>query len=124
MVMIDKLSLGQQGEDFAAAYLEEKGYKILHRNWKSGKRELDIIAENKDYVVFVEVKTRTEGFIDEKRHLVSDGKQRLTIYAADAYINKYQIAKEGRFDIIIVISKGNKLEIGQHIEEAFYPTLR
>lgn len=121
--MSEKLSLGQRGEDFAAAFLEEKGYKIRHRNWRSGKKELDIIAENSEYVVFVEVKTRTEGFIEPPTK-VFNGKRKLMIYAAEAYIQKYEINKNGRFDVIIVIAKGNKLEIGEHIEGAFYPTLR
>jgi putative endonuclease len=46
------------------------------------------------------------------------------IFSADAYIQKYDITKESRFDIITVIAKGQTFEIEQHIEDAFYPTLR
>ena len=56
--MAESHDLGRHGEDKAAAHLEKAGYKILKRNWKAGKLEVDIIAENKDYTVFVEVKTR------------------------------------------------------------------
>jgi putative endonuclease len=121
--MSESQSLGQKGEAAASGFLEEKGYKIRHRNWKSGKHELDIIAENKDFVVFVEVKTRTEDFLLEPSAAVTREKQRSMIYAADGYIRRFSISKESRFDIISVISKEGKFEI-DHIEGAFYPTLR
>ena len=122
--MSESQTLGQTGEDRAAAYLQEAGYKIRHRNWVSGKKELDIIAENKDYVVFVEVKTRTEGFLEAPRDAVTKEKQKSMIFAADTYIQRFNISKESRFDIITVIVKGQTFEIEQHIEDAFYPTLR
>jgi len=122
--MSESQIIGQTGEDRAVAYLKEAGYKIRHRNWESGKKELDIVAENNDYIVFVEVKTRTEGFVEPPKNAVTDNKQKLIIYAAETYIQIYDISKESRFDVITVIAKGNKFEIEQHIEGAFYPTLR
>jgi putative endonuclease len=122
--MSDSSALGLQGESMAAAHLQQKGYKIRHRNWKAGKLEVDIIAENDDFVVFAEVKTRTEGFLGKLSDLVSKDKQKLLILAADSYIRKYDINKESRFDVILLILKGQSLEVEQHIEEAFYPTLR
>jgi len=122
--MSESQTLGQTGEEKAVLYLKESGYNIRHRNWRSGKKELDIVAENKDFVVFVEVKTRTEGFLEKLSEAVSREKQRLMIFSADAYIKKYDITKESRFDIITVIAKGKSFEIEQHIEDAFYPTLR
>jgi len=122
--MSESQTLGQTGEDKAVSYLKESGYKIRHRNWRSGKKELDIVAENKDFVVFVEVKTRTEGFLEKLSEAVSREKQRLMIFAAEGYIQRYNISKESRFDIITVIVKGQTFEIEQHIEDAFYPTLR
>jgi putative endonuclease len=121
--MAESHSLGEQGEELAAGHLKEKGYKILHRNWKSGKKELDIVAENKDFVVFAEVKTRSENFMADPRDTISREKQRLMIFAAEDYIRRYNINKEGRFDIITIISKGQTFTI-DHIENAFYPTLR
>ena len=122
--MSESQTLGQTGEDKAVSYLKESGYKIRHRNWRSGKKEVDIVAENKDFVVFVEVKTRTEGFLEKLSEAVSREKQRLMIFAAEGYIQRYNISKESRFDIITVIVKGQTFEIEQHIEDAFYPTLR
>jgi putative endonuclease len=112
------------GENLAVKYLEERGYRIRHRNWRSGKNEIDIIAENNEFVVFVEVKTRTAEYLGDIRDLIAADKQRIIIYVANSYINRYDINKEGRFDVIIVVARGKDLEIEQHIESAFYPTLR
>lgn len=122
--MSESSTLGVKGEIKAAEYLKGKGYKIRHRNWKTGKLEVDIIAENNDYVVFAEVKTRTEGFLGELNDIVTKEKQKLIVLAADSYIRKYDITKESRFDVILIVAKGQSFEIEQHIEDAFYPTLR
>lgn len=121
--MSESHTLGQKGELLAEQHLRQAGYKILHRNWKSGKKELDIVAENKDFIVFVEVKTRTENFLVDPASAVARKKRESIIFAADAYIRKYDINKESRFDVIIVISKGKTHDI-DHIEGAYYPTLR
>jgi len=122
--MSESSTLGVKGESKAAEYLKGKGYKIRHRNWKTGKLEVDIIAENNDYVVFAEVKTRTEGFLGELNDIVTKEKQKLIVLAADSYIRKYDITRESRFDVILIVAKGQSFEIEQHIEDAFYPTLR
>jgi putative endonuclease len=121
--MADSHNLGKEGEDLARDLLSKKGYKILHRNWKSGKREIDIIAENKDFIVFIEVKTRTDDYVMHPRHAVTSEKQKSIIYAAENYLERYNVNKESRFDIISIISNGKTIEI-EHIEDAFYPTLR
>jgi putative endonuclease len=121
--MSESHDLGQKGEDLAAAYLKNAGYKILFRNWKWGKHEIDIIAENNDRVVFAEVKTRTEDFLVNPRDAVPREKQKSIILAADGYIKKFYIDKESRFDVITIIKKNANFEI-DHIEDAFYPTLR
>jgi len=121
--MTESHVLGQKGEDLAADYLKKAGYTIRHRNWKSGKRELDIVAENNDFIVFVEVKTRNDNYQMHPLSAITPEKQRSIIYAADGYLQKYNINKESRFDVITVISGGKMTEI-DHIEDAFYPTLR
>jgi putative endonuclease len=121
--MSQSSDLGKEGEAHAAKYLEEKGFKILQRNWKCGKNEVDIIAETKDFIVFAEVKTRADGFFEPPANAVTREKQRSIIWAADTYINRYGIDKESRFDVITVIKKDDNFEI-EHIPDAFYPTLR
>ena len=51
--------LGIKGEEAATAFLKDKGYRILERNWRMHRHEIDIVAEDDEYIVFVEVKTRT-----------------------------------------------------------------
>lgn len=121
--MSQSSDLGKEGEDRAAKYLEENGFRILHRNWKSGKNEIDIIAEIKDYIVFTEVKTRVDGYFEPPKNAVTREKQRSIIWAADAYLNRHSIDKECRFDVITLIKKADDFEI-EHIPDAFYPTLR
>lgn len=121
--MAESHDLGRIGEDLAVEKLKEKGYRILHRNWKTGKLEIDIIAENKDYIVFAEVKTRPDDYMEHPLSAVNREKQRSMILAADNYIKWNKIDKESRFDIITVIMKNNVPQI-DHIESAFYPTLR
>jgi putative endonuclease len=121
--MAESHNLGQKGEDLAADYLEKAGFKILFRNWKWGKHEIDIIAENKDFVVFVEVKTRTDDYQMDPRTSITKDKQRSIIWAANGYLQKFNVDKEGRFDIIIIVKKGESYQI-DHTENAYYPTLR
>lgn len=121
--MSDTDALGPRGEEIAANHLTEKGYRILHRNWKSGRHEIDLVAETGNTVVFVEVKTRSGDYDLLPRDLVTPKKQKIIILAAESYIRRYNINKNSRFDIIIVISKGKTFNI-EHIEDAYYPTLR
>ncbi len=121
--MAESHNLGQKGEDLAADHLKKAGFKILSRNWKWGKHEIDIIAENIDLIVFVEVKTRTDDYQMHPVTAVTTEKQRSIIYAADGYLQKFNINKEGRFDVITIIKTGELYQI-DHIENAFYPTLR
>jgi len=115
--------LGQKGEELAVKLLEDKGYKIRHRNWKAGRHEIDIIAEKKDFIAFIEVKARNDNYQMHPVSAVTKEKQKSIIYAADSYIQRYNIDKESRFDVITIITNGDNFEI-DHIEDAFYPTLR
>jgi putative endonuclease len=121
--MSDSKELGKQGENAALSFLEKKGYKVLGSNWKAGANEIDIIAENDDFIVFVEVKTRSENYLEHPRTAVMASKQKSIIGAANQYIHRYNIDKECRFDIITIIKNNGEFEI-DHIENAFYPTLR
>lgn len=121
--MSDSQLLGQKGETLAVDHLEKTGFKILFRNWKWGKHEIDIIAENNDFIVFAEVKTRSDDFKMHPATAITRDKQRSIIWAADGYLKKYGIDKEARFDIITVIQSADSYKI-DHIPGAFYPVLR
>ncbi len=114
--------LGTLGEDSAAEYLVSKGYKILHRNWHFGHKELDIVARDGNMLVVVEVKTRTSDYWEEPKEAVRRKKQKRLVEAADAYVCHYNLDTEVRFDIVSVVVANGSLAI-EHIEDAFYPTL-
>jgi putative endonuclease len=120
--MADKDKLGQKGEDIAMEYLQNKGYKILDTNWKFGKLEIDIIARDMDFLVIVEVKTRSDDEFAEPLEAVTKAKQKKLIRAANEYVYKRNIKTEVRFDIISILLSNDTPEI-EHIEDAFYPLL-
>jgi putative endonuclease len=113
---------GKSGEDAAADYLMKKGFKIIRRNYQSGRYEIDIIAENDLLIVFVEVKTRSSTAWGEPWEAVNRQKQRKICYGADNFIRQTGNMKEPRFDIISVVHSGEKTEV-LHLENAFYPTM-
>jgi len=120
--MAEHNETGKAGEEIAVGYLRSRGYTILETNWRWGKNEIDIIAEEKDYLVIIEVKTRRSTDFGEPETFVTLQKQKLLIRAANSYINRYAVKKETRFDIISIVLKGKNPEIN-HLVDAFYPTL-
>lgn len=120
--MAESHSLGKLGEEVAERLLISKGYNIREKNWRSGRKEIDIIAENETFIVFAEVKTRTSGYQVPPAEAVTTPKQRHLIFAAEAYARLHSIEKDIRFDIITLVTDGKNFS-ADHIEDAFYPTL-
>jgi putative endonuclease len=118
----EHLELGKRGEDIACRYLKDKGYKIRERNWKLGRNEIDLIAQDGEFIVIVEVKTRTSNIVAEPETSVTREKQRILVRAANAYIRYFRLSREVRFDIVAILLDGEK-EIVKHIPDAFYPML-
>jgi len=112
--------LGKDGEAAAISYLKERGYSILHANWRKGSYELDIVAKTADELVIIEVKTRSAGSIINPEDAVTNQKIKRIIAATDFYIKCFDVDLPARFDIISVISNQQNFEI-DHIEDAFYP---
>lgn len=120
--MIEPHELGKLGEDLAVKYLQGKGYQILERNWRSGHKEIDIIALDGTTMVVVEVKTRKSDDFGEPDVAVGAMKQRMLIWAADAYVRYKRLDVEVRFDILSIVISDDEPEI-EHIEDAFIPSL-
>lgn len=114
--------LGKEGEDAACNYLQEKGYKIVERNWRFHKYEIDIIAENEDFIIFLEVKTRTSTLWGNPEDFISKGQIKRIVAAADFYLREYDIKKDARFDVISATLNKGKIEI-EHIDDAFMAPL-
>lgn len=119
--MKDHIELGKSGEEIAVAHLVGKGYRILERNWRLGKEEIDIIARDGNFVVIVEVKTRSSNIFAEPEASVTKSKQRILIRAANAYVNYRHQHGEVRFDIITILVRPEG-EVINHIVDAFYAT--
>ena len=120
--MADHNELGHTGEEIAVEYLANKGYEILATNWRHKQKEIDIIVRDGDYLVIVEVRTRTTEMWEHPKETITKTKIRFLVDAAEAYIMKNDIMTETRFDVVTLIPSDNRWEI-EHIKEAFYPML-
>ena len=98
-----KQIMGKNGDTEAIKYLESEGYKIICRNFKCMKGEIDIIAHNNENIIFVEVKTRTSTKYGEAKEAIDSEKQRHIYEAARyfMYINRIEEAY-ARIDAIEV----------------------
>lgn len=112
--------IGTFGEDAASKYLEESGYTILDRNFKCKSGEIDIIARDGNYIVFVEVKTRSGSFYGTPGEAVNELKQHKIIKVSETYIMKRKLFNyDFRFDVIeIIIDKAKNASI-KLIKDAF-----
>ncbi|MGN6475912.1 MAG: YraN family protein [Flavipsychrobacter sp.] len=111
---------GIKGEQIAENFLLRKGYTILERNWRFGKKEIDIIAETNGLLVFVEVKTRATTYFGYPEDAVSASKQDFMKLSAEAYIAAHVQFSEVRFDVISIIFVNDTVKEILHIEDAFY----
>ena len=113
--------LGKEGESAALGFLLDKGYHLLHKNWRHNKSEIDLIVKKENKVVFVEVKARKKSF-HSIADLVSLPQQKRILNAANTYIKKYCLEEEIQFDLIEV-EMPNKLPRFTHQKEFIQPTL-
>ena len=123
-IMAQHNDTGQWGEDLAVQHLKSKGYTIRDRNWRSGHREIDIIALTEDMrtLVFVEVKTRSENYLLAPEVAIDRQKIRNIGYVANSYIKQNRIRLNCRFDVITIIGNKNEgIPIIKHWENAFNP---
>jgi putative endonuclease len=118
--MADHIDTGKLGEDLAIEHLANKGFSILERNWHFRKLELDIIAMDGEYLVIVEVKTRTSSYFENPKDAITLKKQKFLFDAAEAYILETKDDHEIRFDIVEVLLENDNTLI-THIEDAFAP---
>ena len=116
--MGQKQILGKYGEDVAASFLQDRGYSILERNWRCEIGEIDLIAQHKESLVFVEVKTRSTNYFEEPQDAVKPKKIKLLLSAIDYYVIEKDLDVEVRFDIIAIIHQNKQTKI-THLEDAF-----
>lgn len=110
--------LGKEGEDIAVKHLQRKGYKIIKRNYRYQRAEIDIIAKKDNVLAAVEVKTRSNAAFGNPQDFVKSAQIERLVMAFDHFINENDLEVEARFDIIGILKTNNKKEV-KHIEDAF-----
>lgn len=118
--MTDLENIGPRGEAIALRYLKQIGYKILARNFRYQKGEVDIIASDDTFLIIVEVKSRSYPNYGSPESSIGQIKTELMALAAGYYQELHDIRLEIRFDVIaIIFRKGAKAQL-THIREAFH----
>lgn len=116
------LDTGAHGEQLACQWLEAQGMQVLHRNWRHGRHELDIVARDGELVVVVEVKTLRDDRWKDPEQAVDTAKRRKLMRGAQALLDTLPEGPELRFDVIAITLRPEGPRI-LHIPNAFYPTL-
>ncbi len=110
---------GQAGEEIAARYLEQHGYRIIARNYRTRAGEIDIIARDRDTLVFVEVKTRRSVYFGNPKYAVDRRKQQKISRAALFYLQDTgQSRVKARFDVVSILSAGGRTDV-ELVKNAF-----
>lgn len=114
-----RIELGRDGENIATSYLKENGFEIIKRNYRCLLGEIDIIAKDNEYLVFVEVRSRRGNYTKEALESVNWHKRLKVREVAQYYL--HEIENDNfliRFDVVAVIFKRAKTEI-EYIKDAF-----
>ena len=125
--IISKAEIGKLGEKVACSFLKKEGYKIIEKNKHESHKEIDIIVSDKEYIVFVEVKTRS---VDDDlfnsygipSSAITYTKQENLIFAARSYLRSNPTDKQPRMDVVeVYLKKGTRkvLKIN-HFENAYH----
>lgn len=113
--------LGQWGEQKASEYLEQKGYRIIERDWHIGHRDIDIVAIDGCTMVFVEVRTRSDNYLISPEESVNRKKIQSVTLAANAYIKIHRVNLNVRFDVVAITVTTKDIYKINHVENAFRP---
>ena len=119
---IDPRKRGKWGEGIALEYLKSKDYSVLTTGFRSRFGEIDIIAKSKEYIVFIEVKTRKNARFAHAREYVGKVKQKKMIMTANFWLMKRPVKLQPRFDVIEIYAEHGEQTISpviNHIENAF-----
>ena len=124
--MSQHTDLGARGEALAASYLEDKGYRIVARNYRFERAEVDLIchdpsAEPAGELVFVEVKTRSGTRYGVPEAAVTDAKKSQLVKASEGYLHEHQMEHaRARFDVVAIVLRPGRTPNIEHIQHAFW----
>jgi putative endonuclease len=112
-------ALGQTGERIAERWVSRRGWRIVHRRFRSGHRDIDLVAEHEGTIVFIEVKARRGASFGGPVGAVNWRKQRELARSAKVWIDRHGRAAEAyRFDVIGVLVDGDRVRV-RHVPNAF-----
>ena len=114
--------IGAWGENQAEKYLKKQGYKILERNWSCRFGEIDLIAADREYLVFAEVKLRKSDAFARAAEFVDFRKQNRLRMAAELWLSQHETELQPRFDVIEIYApdgEATKKPVINHLEDAF-----
>jgi putative endonuclease len=112
--------IGNRGEDIAAAYLESKDWLIFDRNYFFEKAEVDIVATDRNYIVFVEVKYRSNNYFGEPEDQITPAKEENIRKAAEAWMYERKMETAiARFDVISIVQQENEAPEIKHFKDVF-----
>jgi putative endonuclease len=116
---MDRKELGKKGEELALRFLKKNGYRVIEKNYVCKMGEMDIIAKEKDTLVFIEVKTRTSNTFGPPQLAVNPKKQSQMSKVALYFLKEKKLEDvKARFDVVAILlgPKGEEIEL---IKDAF-----
>jgi putative endonuclease len=110
--------LGDKGEQLAVDYLLKNSYKIIARNYRFLKAEIDVIAQKEQVLICIEVKTRSSVDFGSPQDFINPKKIKLLVSAMDNFVIENDLDLEVRFDIIAILKQKSVFQI-EHLKDAF-----
>lgn len=117
--MAEHNKLGKKGEHIAVDFLLSHNYKIIERNYRFERAEVDIIAQKANTLAIIEVKTRSSTIFGNPEEFVKPKQIKNLVKAVDAYVTENDLEVEVRFDIIAILHENGEFSV-EHLKEAFY----
>ncbi len=114
----EKNEIGKAGEEIALDFFKNKGYRIMEKNYKTVFGEIDIIAKDKDTIVFIEVKTRTDISFGYPFEAVNPKKRKKIKNVALSYMKRFKKELPSRFDVLSINFEEGRNKI-EHFKDAF-----
>jgi putative endonuclease len=109
---MNKQQKGRLGEDLAARFLEERGYRIVQRNYRFDRGEIDIVAQDGRELVFVEVKTRENEQFGSPEESITPSKEEQLKKVAEGYVFEHNLENQPcRFDVVAITFSDGKPRI-------------
>lgn len=116
-------NISRETESFVCRWLEQKGWDIEARNFRTRRSEIDIIARKEDILSFVEVKFASDSSATITLDKIDSEKQARIVHAASAYLSKKPPSGQIRFDVAVVRGSSMNLRMDTYLEDAFRPDL-